>query len=85
MHELKTVEALKSPLWTGFEADGDAAAYAAVSVAAMRAWSEAMLAESISDPTALDDFYDRCRALGTEDPERLHVRVFHVVMDIERV
>ena len=85
IHELKTVEALKSPLWTSFEADGDAAAYAAVSVAAMRAWSEAMLAESISDPTALDDFYDRCRALGTESPERLHVRVFHVVLDIERV
>lgn len=82
--EGQVVEGLKSPLWAAFEADGDAEAYAAASVASMRAWSEAMLAEGIDDPAAMDAFYDRCRALGAADPERLHVQVFHVVLDIAR-
>ena len=80
----QVVEGLKSPLWAAFEADGDAAAYAERSVASMRAWSEAMVAEGVEDPEALDLFYERCRARGAADPERLHVQVFHVVLDIAR-
>jgi hypothetical protein len=78
------VEGLKSPLWSAFEKDGSAETYARKSVAAMRAWSEAMLRPAIDDPATLDDFYERCTTLGAADPERLHLRVFHVVLDIRR-
>lgn len=83
--ELQVIEAAPSPIQDQFNADGDAAAYADAMVASMRAWSESMLAEGIDDPSALDAFYDRCRALGTEDPERLHLRTFHILLDIARV
>jgi hypothetical protein len=43
-----------------------------------------MLAEGITDPADLDAFYERCRALGAADPERLHIHVFHIVLDIAR-
>ena len=74
-----------SPLWAAFEEHGDPAVYATASVASMRAWSEAMIGEGIDDPATLDAFYDRCRALGTADPERLHLRIFNIVLDIARV
>jgi hypothetical protein len=77
-------EELKSPLWAAYEADGDDDAYVEASVGAMRAWSGAMLAEGITDPADLDAFYERCRALGAADPERLHIHVFHIVLDIAR-
>jgi salicylate 1-O-methyltransferase len=83
--ELELVTGQKSPLWAAFERDGDASAYADASVASMRAWSEAMLAEGIDDPATRDVFYERCRALGAEDPDRLHIQTFHVVLDIARV
>lgn len=82
---IQVAEGVRSPLQEVFDADGDAVAYADASVASMRAWSEAMIAEGIDDPATLDAFYDRCRVLGTEDPERLHLRTFHLVLDIARV
>ncbi|MFN7150022.1 MAG: hypothetical protein ACK4V6_11135 [Microthrixaceae bacterium] len=84
LRDLQVLEAIPSPLWTQYERDGDAAAYASASVASMRAWSESMLAAGIPDPAVLDEFYDRCRQLGTADPQRLHLQAFHVVMDIGR-
>lgn len=80
----QVVEDLKSPLWAAFESDGDVAAYVDASVASIRAWSAAMLAEGITEPETLDAFYDRCRDLGAADPERLHVQVFHIVLDFAR-
>jgi hypothetical protein len=81
--DLRVAEA-RSPLWAQYEQHGDGAAYAGSSTASMRAWSEAMLADTIDDPAVLDAFYDRCRELGTAEPARMHVQVFHVVMDIAR-
>jgi hypothetical protein len=81
---VQALEGFKSPLWAAFEVDGDAQAYAAAAVGSMRGWSEAMLADAIGDPAALDRFYARCRELGAADPERLHVQVFHVVLDFRR-
>ncbi len=80
----QVVEGLKSPLWDAFEHDGDAPRYAEQSVATMRAWSESMLAAGLDDPAVLDEFYRRCQERGTADPERLHVQIFHVVLDIAR-
>jgi len=81
----QVIEGLKSPLWAQFETGGDGAAYAAASIGAMRAWSEAMIAEAIPEPATLDAYYERCRVLGAEDPDRLHLEVFHIVMDIARI
>ena len=80
----QVVEGLKSPLWAAFETHGDAGAYAEASVAALRAWSEAMLGAGITDPADLDELYRRCREKGAADPERLHLQVFHIVLDIAR-
>jgi hypothetical protein len=80
----QVVEAFPSPLWTQFERDGDTEAFVEASIGSMRAWSEAMLAGVVGDPSVLDAFYTRCRQLGAAAPERLHLRVFHVVLDIAR-
>lgn len=77
-------EAFPSPLQARFEDDGDVAAYVEASVGSMRAWSEAMLADAITEPAVLDAFYDRCRQLGAADPERLHLHTYHLVVDIRR-
>jgi hypothetical protein len=80
----RVVEDQRSPLWTRFEQDGDVDAYAAASIASMRAWSGAMLAAAITDPAILDEYYERCRDKGVADPDRLHLQVFHIVLDIAR-
>ena len=81
---LDVLEGVRSPLWTAFARDGDAEAYADAAVGSMRAWSGAILEESFGDAGLIDELFARCRRLGIEDPERLHVHTFHVVMDIGR-
>jgi hypothetical protein len=83
--DLQVAEGVRSPIQEQFDADGDAAAYADAMIGSMRAWSEAMIAEGIDDPATLDAFYCRCRELGIENPERLHLRTFHILLDVARV
>ncbi|MBI2705760.1 MAG: SAM-dependent methyltransferase [Actinobacteria bacterium] len=80
----RVVEGFPSPLWTQFEGSGDVGTFVRAAVGSMRGWSEAMLAATIVDARDLDWFYARCGELGTADPERLHIKVFHIVLDIQR-
>ena len=70
-----TVDELANPYWEMFEADGDAAAYAATYTAFVRAFAESTLIENLfvpagSGPAAklCDDFFARFEAATTADP-----------------
>lgn len=74
-----------NPLRARFDETGDARAYAEGTAGSVRGWSESMLFGGLPDAGRIaDEFYALLAELGTEDPTRLHIETWDVVLEFGR-
>ncbi len=75
-----------NPIRAAFERTGDARAYAEAIAGSARGWSQSMLFGSLPDEGGVADAYFALLAdIGTEEPDRLQIDTWDILLEFERV